>query len=65
MLPFAQLEPSPNKPKSHGKHFKQKSVVQKLLVFFTNSRYQKINFGSNQFVPSAGIAIVFAELLSL
>ena len=38
--------------------------MQKLLVFFTNSRYQKINFGSNQFVPSAGIAIVFAELLT-
>ena len=53
MLPFAQLGPSPNKPKSHGKHFKQK-VVAKTFGVFHDLSLPKNQFWTEPIRPFSG-----------
>ena len=54
MLPFAQLGPSPNKPKSHGKHFKQKVSGCKTFGVFHKQSLPKNQFWTEPIRPFSG-----------
>ena len=64
-MAFGQLGPSPNKPKFHGIYFKKNKWFAKTFDVFHEIVAPKILIlDRTKFVPSAGIAIVFAELLT-
>ena len=67
-MAFGQLRPSPNKPRFYGEYFNKKNqwFAKTFGRFFTKLSHPKKKsiLDRTKFVPSAGIAIVFAELLT-